>query len=127
MQTVIDVLQILGIFWFVIGVLAVIFMVYIAVEDEMYWRRTEQEKAYKGRHAQRETPIEKAKRELREDKEREAREDSFFNDYIFRGFFPDGDLIHRGHKVPTERALDYYRQMEAMDDTQTMKVFTEEI
>jgi hypothetical protein len=59
----------------------------------------------------------KAKHRLRTEKEKSAH-DGFFEDSYVRGFDATGAIIHRGVKVPTEKALEYYRKMDELADTQ---------
>lgn len=58
-----------------------------------------------------------AKARLRKQKE-EAAHEGFFEDSYVRGFHVDGSLLHRGIKAPTARALEYYRVMDELADTQ---------
>jgi hypothetical protein len=77
-----------------------------------------------------ETPKEKAKRELREEKERQAREDSFFDDYYVHG--DDLALVGRHRAVPhpawnlmTSGAHRALRELDEVNDGNIMQVATE--
>lgn len=67
----------------------------------------------------------RAQDELRVRKEAEAAA-GFFETKYFRGFDSNGSMYYRGHKVPTMAALEYYRKMDELADTQLFNVIFEE-
>lgn len=79
---------------------------------------------YSARHRL-ETPLEKSKREMREEKEKLARADSFFDEYYAEGFTDTGEMPSLAYNLPTVEAHLYYRLMEEMDDNNIMQVANE--
>jgi hypothetical protein len=75
-----------------------------------------------------ETPIEKTKRELREAKEKKAREDAFFGEYwLFGDVFGtalDG-TYQPEYNITMLDAIIYNEQIRAMDDDLVMATFNE--
>lgn len=90
-------------------------------------RKIEKKNAYVGRHWC-ESRIETAKRELREEKERQAREDSFFDYYYKYGVIESLDhpeAPHPAYNLPMDEANRYNRLMDEMHDSQIIKVMNE--
>lgn len=99
----------------VIAILALIMIgIDLAIsETRVHRSNTTPHKTEKARHRASEV----AKRKLREQKERTAHE-GFFEESYVRGFDVSGALFHRGVQVPTAKALEYYRKMDELADTQ---------
>lgn len=60
-----------------------------------------------------------AKENIRREKERVAHE-GFFEESYVRGFDANGAILHRGVKVPTEKALEYYELMDRLETTRRL-------
>lgn len=66
-----------------------------------------------------------AQDKLRKEKEESARKQGFFEEPYFPGFHRDGRLVYRGHNIPTNAALEFYRKMDELEDTQIFSVVEE--
>ena len=104
---------------FVIVVIAVAAL----VVDMSYsmWQGSKREHAAQAKEHMQEMMRKEA---LRRKKEAEAHE-GFFEESYIRGFAPDGSLYHLPKVVPTARALDYYKQMDELENTQQFNIVEE--
>lgn len=64
------------------------------------------------------------KEALRRQKEAEAHE-GFFEESYIRGFDSDGSLYHLPKVIPTAKALEYYQEMDRLENTQQFNVVEE--
>lgn len=108
-----------------LGFIAVILMVMIVVTDLTWYRelvamdltvlRDKRTQKAKNKADEKEMLRKEA---LRREKELSAHKSFFEEERYVPGFNREGSLIYRGHKVPTNRALDYYQRMDKLADTQ---------
>lgn len=98
METFINVLKILGYATLVLEAVLVLFIVVLSVDYVLENRKESKTRVSKHRAVQ-ETVLERAKRELREAKEKAARENAFFNEYFINGFYSTGAQARRDNKI----------------------------
>lgn len=101
MNMLIDVLKALGVVVLVAEVLLVLFMVVVGTSLVLEHKEQKNEtRGGKHRNTQ-ETRLERAKRDLRELKEKEASETRFFTEYWMQGFYNADEQARRDNQVMT--------------------------